>query len=79
MKTSPQNSPSPYCLTLICSVWDTPWECPPGSPSTQSSPDPVPGASGTAPLKAPQLPPKGLQSQAGRQELPLSLGAWKGA
>ena len=46
---------------------------------TQSSPDPVPGASGTAPLEAPHLPPKGLQSQAGRQELSLSSGAWKEA
>lgn len=39
----------------------------------------MPGASGTAPLEAPHLPPKGLQSQAGRQELSLSSGAWKQA
>lgn len=75
----PSEQHPPHCLTLIRSVWDTPWECPPGPPLTQSSPDPVPGASGTAPLEAPHLPPKGLQSQAGRQELSLSSGAWKEA
>lgn len=71
MKTSPQNSPpplpdpDPQCLghPVGVSTWVT------------LDSDPVPGASGTTPL----LLPKGLQSQVGRQELPLSVGAWKGA